>query len=125
MKNDQDSFFYRQRGHSTASNIEEWRFPEWIKPGMLVELTGSDGVGKKQRIGIGEKEACTPPSTMNTTIIVLVTKITDNRGCLEGIWGEDLFRFYGKMQVSQIQDSSSPLSGNPPRLILELPIRTS
>ena len=101
MKNDQDSFFYRQRGNSNVSAIEEWQFPEWIKPGMLVELTGgvAPGISKKQKISIGEKEYLTPSSTMNTTIIVLVTKITENRRYLEGIWGEDLFRFYGKMQV--------------------------
>jgi len=105
IRHDRDDYFYRQRGESTVSNIEEWRFPDWIKPGMLIELTSKFSLGKFQKINTrGLDMEPSQPLYSDKPVLVMVVKLTDNRGYLDGLLGETLYRFSGKMDVKRAQE---------------------
>lgn len=107
----EQSYYYCQKGDSTTSTIEEWRFPDWIRPGMMVELTGKFALGKMQKVD--SKGVVRGLSrSLDRTVMVLVTKLTDNRGYLDGLCGEDLFRFSGKMEVTQAKEGSLLVSSS-------------
>lgn len=108
VRHNRDDYFYRQRGDRsvTSSNIEEWRFPDWIKPGMLVELASVGACGKHQKINTkGDILETSQPLYTDTPILVLVTKLSDNRGFLNGVVGEELYRFSGQIRATRIQES--------------------
>lgn len=105
MTMNKEDFYYRQRGGSTISNIEEWRFPDWIKPGMLIELNGKFGLGKIQKINTRGLELEPSQSLYSDKpVLVMVAKLTDNRGYLYGLLGETLYRFSGKMDVKRAKE---------------------
>lgn len=100
-RRDKDSFYYCQGGESSPTLIDPWRLPGWVERGMLLDIDGGSFLGEMRQIG--PKTPQNRPTGLRTTT-VLVTTIGDDRSFFEGLVGEDLYRFSGKMVIKQLKE---------------------